>query len=177
MNETTCEGTNPCLAVCYTTTGHDYGNFLEGVLSYKPLSKEIVDISERNWTPFLKGQTMYGDYGFGHFLFCFDNPEGFSEECKEAQQHADPGGYGYWPMIDRKNGYYVQVVVMESGAYYARSGIPEYLGAVIKPIIDEIMAGTDVSKTAQHHTPAFNSLSLVDINYISNCYIHPLSCA
>jgi hypothetical protein len=108
MDETSCEGTNPALAVCYTTTGHDYGKFLEGVLSYKPLSKEIVDASETDHTPFMaKEPTMYGDYGFGHFLFCFDNPRGFTDTCKEAQVHADPGGFGYYPLIDRKNGFYM----------------------------------------------------------------------
>ena len=112
MNETNCEGnnsTNPTLAVCYTTTGSDYEKFLAGVLSYKVLSKDIIDASEKDSTPFMadKKDTMYGDYGFGHFLFCFDSPEGFTDVCKNAQVHADPGGYGYIPLIDRKLGYYL----------------------------------------------------------------------
>jgi len=77
MIETNCEGnsSNPALAICFETTGSDYQNFLAGVLSYKVLSKEIVDASEKNMTPFMsKHNTMYGDYGFGHFLFCFDSP-------------------------------------------------------------------------------------------------------
>lgn len=110
MTNTNCEGKslNPALAVCFETTGNDYEKFLAGVLSYKPLSKEIVDASEKDMTPFnSKHNTMYGDYGFGHFLFCFDSPEGFTDACRDAKVHADLGGYGYYPLIDRKNGYYL----------------------------------------------------------------------
>jgi hypothetical protein len=77
MNETSCEypSENPALAVCFETTGNDYGKFLSGLMTSKAISKEIVEASEKNMTPFMsKRNTMYGDYGFGHFLFCFDSP-------------------------------------------------------------------------------------------------------
>mmetsp|Transcript_12419 Transcript_12419/g.27463 ORF Transcript_12419/g.27463 Transcript_12419/m.27463 type:complete len:414 (-) Transcript_12419:131-1372(-) len=178
MVDTSCEGPNPQLAICLTTTGRDYANFLSGVLGYSPLSKAIVDESEKDSTPFLaKWYTLYGDYGFGHFLSCFDSVNGFTKDCKNAQIHADPGAYGFYPMIDRKNQYYLEVVAYEHTAKtYPRSGIPEYLAQLVKPIVDDIMAGKDVSDSSQHSTPAHQRMSLVDVNYIADCYLHPLHC-
>jgi hypothetical protein len=90
--------------------------------------------------------------------------------------HADPGGFGYYPLIDRKNGYYMQIVAYENFLYYPRSGIPEYLGAMIKPLIDAIMTDVDITVTAAHHSPEFNSMSLTDVNYIAGCFNHPTTC-
>ena len=35
------------------------------------------------------GYTLYGDYGFGHFLMCFDSVDGFTDACREAKSHMD----------------------------------------------------------------------------------------
>ncbi len=68
--------------------------------------------SEKDYTPFMDNyETLYGSYGFGHFLECFDSVVGYSAACKEANIHADPGAYGYYPLIDRKNNFYMQVGV------------------------------------------------------------------
>ena len=68
------------------TTGADYEKFLHGILSYKPLSQDLVNESEKDYTPFLDDYyTLYGDYGFGHFLLCFDSYNGFTKECKDAR--------------------------------------------------------------------------------------------
>lgn len=91
--------------------------------------------------------------------------------------HADLGGYGYYPLIDRKIGYYLQIVAFESEGSYPFSGIPEYLGSAIKPVVDAIMTGEDVSNTAYHHNVGFNALGMTDVNYIMGCYADPKSCA
>jgi CubicO group peptidase (beta-lactamase class C family) len=178
MTQTTCQGKNPELAVCLTTTGHDYGNFLAGVEGYKVLPKSLVDESEKDYTPFLSNYyTLYGDYGFGHFLECFDNPAGYTEECKKAQVHSDPGAFGFYPLIDRANGYWMQIVAFESGQFYPRSGIPEYLRVAVKPLVDAIMTGDPyVPYTATHHYPEFQALTLSDVNYIAKCYTNPQAC-
>merc|ERR1719436_1094175 len=31
--------------------------------------------------------------------------------CEQAGVHADPGAFGYWPLIDRSKEYYMQLVV------------------------------------------------------------------
>lgn len=97
MNETSCfDGhTNPELAVCLTTTGKDYANFLHATHTYRVLGKELVDESEFDSTPFMeRGYQLYGNYGFGHFLECFDSVSGFTEKCRKARVHCDPGAFG-----------------------------------------------------------------------------------
>ena len=47
---------------------------------------------------------------------------------------------------------------------------------VIKPLADAIMTGNDIRFSAEHATPAFQTLSLADLNYISDCYLHPEHC-
>ena len=88
-----------------------------------------------------------------------------------------PGAFGFYPLIDRKNGYYMEIVAYEhTNITYPRSGIPEYLRLLVKPLVDAIMAGENITETAAHHDPRFNGLSLVDINYISGCYLNPKNC-
>lgn len=31
------------------------------------------------------GYTLYGDYGFGHFLWCFDSVDGMTNKCRQEQ--------------------------------------------------------------------------------------------
>lgn len=76
-------------------TGTDYESFLYGLLTYRVLPRRIIDASEEDNTPFMKNQySLYGDYGFGHFLMCFDSVDGFTQKCKEAKCHMDPGVKG-----------------------------------------------------------------------------------
>jgi len=163
------------------TTGTDYESFMQGLLSYKSLPKKIIDASEEDATPFMADYyTLYGDYGFGHFLMCFDSVNGFTKECKEAQCHMDPGAFGFIPIIDRKYNYYMEVVAAETGSTgsYPLSGIPEYLAIAIKPHIDEIMSGRPVnSYEFSHHEPKYLSMSVADVNYCLNCKLHPKQCS
>ena len=76
-----------------------------------------------------------------------------------------------------KNNYYMQIVAYEATPLtYPRSGIPEYLRLAVKPLIDAVMAGEDISSNAGHHTPKQMGLTLSDVNYIANCYLHPEKC-
>merc|ERR1711972_163928 len=95
--------------------------------------------------------TLYGNYGFGHFLMCFDSAAGMTEKCREAKSHMDPGAYGFIPIIDRKYGYYMQVVAAEIAptGSYPLSGIPEYLAVAIKPHIDAVMSGAALNPGEQ----------------------------
>lgn len=180
MVETECPGTNPELAICLNTTGSDYEQFLSGLLSRKVLSRPIMDQSERDHTPFLGNDSysLYGHYAYGHFLECFDSADGFTEACREAQRHIDPGAFGYFPMIDRKYGFYMQIVAYENGPkFYPRSGIPEYLAQLIQPIVTGIITGVDrIEEYIPRHAPLINALSIADVNYIVKCYADPLKC-
>lgn len=177
MTESVYPGSNPDLAGALRTTGHDYEQFLSNILSYKARSKALVLESEKDATPFLSDYyTLYGNYGFGHFLFCFDSVAGMTQACRDAKTHLDPGAFGFMPMIDRKIGYYFELVAYETDQFYPRSGIPEYLAVTVKPLIDAIMLGQDISGTGTHHTPSFNAMSLTDVNYIMGCYVEPQKC-
>ena len=69
----------PCR--CLTTTGADYAKFLAAQLTASVLSKELVAESEKDHTPWQKGgYQLYGLYGFGHFLECFDSYRGFTKK-------------------------------------------------------------------------------------------------
>lgn len=180
MTESYYQGKCPDFAGSLVTTGRDYGRFLDGVLNKKVLSHAMIRESERDYTPFLShNQTLYGNYAFGHFLMCFDSVKGMTPECREAQSHFDPGAFGFMPIIDRKYGYYMQVVAAEmppTGSY-PLSGIPEYLAVAMKPVVEAIMSGNppDASDFG-FHTPRYLSLSVADVNYCLNCRLHPLSC-
>ena len=186
MNETTCGDpgdTNPEIAVCLQTTGYDYQKFLQAQLTYSVLDKALVEESEKNYTPFLKNDTLftiYGLYSFGHWLECYDSSYGFTDNCATANIHSDPGAFGYYPLIDRKNAYYMQVVAYESGKGYPLSGIPEYLRLASKPLVDAVMSGEDTivngDSVFAHHTSSLKSLTIADVNYITNCALNPLTC-
>jgi len=159
------------------TTGADYEKFLAGLTAYKTLQKSIIDASEEDSTPFMKDYyTLYGDYGFGHFLMCFDSVRGFTKKCAEDKNHMDPGAFGFIPIIDRKRNYYMQVVSAEIGPLsYPLSGIPEYLAVAIKPHIDAIIDGKH-SEEHLNHSPPFLSMAIADVNYCLNCKLHPKQC-
>ncbi|CAK9045603.1 Small nuclear ribonucleoprotein SmD1b (AtSmD1-b) [Durusdinium trenchii] len=182
MKDSSYPGSCPDFGGGLFTTGVDYEKFMAGLLAYKTFSKELIDASEVDATPFLKDYyTLYGDYGFGHFLMCFDSVKGFTKECEEAQCHMDPGAFGFIPLYDRKNNYYMQVVAAEippTGSY-PLSGIPEYLAVGIKPHVDAIMTGQVTSNPMEQlsHNPQFLSLSMSDVNYCLNCKLHPKSCS
>merc|ERR1712039_1153726 len=180
MSDSYYGGKSPEFAGGLMTTAADYERFLLGLLSYKNLPKHLVDESEKDNTPFLEGYTLYGDYGFGHFLLCFDSVEGMTNACTDSKVHMDPGAYGYMPIIDRKHSYYMQVAgaqIAPTGSY-PLSGIPEYFAVAIKPMIDEIMSDSPPdAATFKSHFPKYLAMSVADVNYCVDCKIHPEHCS
>ena len=178
MSESSYPGRCPEFAGGLITTGSDYEKFLRGVLAYDPLPKSLVDESEQDATPFLDGYTLYGHYAFGHFIECFDEIE-FTKECAAANVHMDPGAFGFIPIIDRAKKYYVALVEAEIAPFgqYPLSGIPEYLAVAMKKHVDAILSPNPPPASAHlHHTPTLLSLSIADVNYITDCKLHPKNC-
>jgi len=90
MTSTTCANPTaerPELAICMKTVGNDYAKFLGSTLSYSVLPETLVNESEKDATTFLKGYTLYGDYGFGHFLECYDSIYGMTQDCIDAHMY------------------------------------------------------------------------------------------
>ena len=89
----------------------------------------------------------------------------------------DPGAFGFIPIIDRKHGYYLNLVAAEipPTGTYALSGIPEYLAVATKPHVEAILAGRTPAAEHAHHDML--SLSVADVNYVVDCKLHPKHCA
>ena len=147
---------NPQVATGIKTTGSDFEGFLKGLLTYSLLPKNVCDEMEKDAsappvTP--SGDGWFGHYGMGHWFECigYGTPHGastpVSQKCTEEAIQAGPGLYGYYPLIDRKRGYYMQVVLQES---MEKSGIPEYLRIITKPVVDAIMSGKDTAKVNRY---------------------------
>jgi len=179
MTSSYYKGDCPDFAGSLMTTGDDYSRFLHRLLTYQVLPREIIEQSERDATPFLTAEDgqLYGHYGFGHFLMCFDSSQGFTHACAEARSHMDPGAFGFIPIIDRKHGYYLNLVTAEipPTGTYALSGIPEYLAVAAKPHVEAVLAGKTPAAEHAHHDML--SLSVADVNYIVDCKLHPKHCA
>jgi hypothetical protein len=168
---------NPDLSTCLYTTAEDYATFLSAISNHKVYTPELIAESEKDYTPapvYPPGMyTLYGHYAFGHFLECFDSWVGWTAECEEARVHVDPGAFGFYPWMDRKNRYWAQIVAYEHGDRYPFSGIPEYLRVLAKPYIYIALSGDNlVLKRAQTQT-----LSMDALDYINGCFLHPETCA
>jgi CubicO group peptidase (beta-lactamase class C family) len=111
---------NPHLAASMVTTGNDYDKLLQAVLTYEIAPKEIIDQMEFDAyraypglvpSPYPKDVSLgfYGHYSMCTYFECVG--QAWSEQCEANGIHADPGAFGYWPLIDRSKGYYMQFVV------------------------------------------------------------------
>jgi len=111
---------NPHLAATMISTGNDYDKLLRSVLSYELLPKEVIDQMEKDYTAapvrasnlskdaFLLG--TYGHYSMCTYFECVG--QNWTDKCRQNGVHADPGAFGYWPLIDRTKGYYMQIVTL-----------------------------------------------------------------
>ena len=111
---------------------------------------------------------------------CFDSIAGFTDACADARSHYDPGAFGFIPIIDRKYGFWLNLVTAEippTGSY-PLSGIPEYLAVALKPHVEAIFSQQPPANEAHMlHTPAFLSMSIADVSYCLDCKLNPENCS
>lgn len=168
---------NPQFATGITTTGNDFEKFLRGMLSYKFLDREVLSYAERDWSaPPVSpcGDGWFGHYGMGHWFDCLGYAAGTAagssaalpQYCLDENIQGGPGAYGYFPLIDRNRGYYLQVVLMEDPS--CRSENPEYLRAVLKPVTDAAAAGKSLPSTTELLAKG-GGVTLAEITDIYNC--------
>jgi len=170
---------NPQMATGITTTGSDFEKMMHKMLSYEFLGKKVLDEMERDWSAppvSPSGDGWFGHYGMGHWFDCIGYAAGqeagasapLTEFCLGESIQAGPGAYAYFPLIDRKRGYYFQIVVAEDSS--CRSEIPEYLRVIAKPVVDAIIEGTPIDD--KHLLSRMGGLVLREITDIYN-YIPP----
>jgi len=151
MTSTTWTPTaNPQFATGITTTGADFEKMLQKLLTREFLGKTILDEVEKDWGAEVSpgGDGWFGHYAMGHWYDCIDYSAGqqlgsyapLTEWCLGENIPSGPGAYGYYPLVDRKRGYYFQIVLAED--MQCRSEIPEYLRVIAKPLVDSIIQGS-----------------------------------
>ncbi|CAK9106662.1 Pyrophosphate--fructose 6-phosphate 1-phosphotransferase subunit alpha 1 (PFP 1) (6-phosphofructokinase, partial [Durusdinium trenchii] len=66
------------------------------------------DVQVSNASTFLV--TLLGHYSFCNYFECFPPKSAkFTPECKKANIHMDAGLFGYYPLVDRAKGMYMQI--------------------------------------------------------------------
>lgn len=157
---------NPSLAAGLVTTGADYEKFLRAYLDYKIVPKPLANQMEQdvivngvrpsNSSGYLL--EILGHYGMAHYFQCIPPKKSeFTQECLEADVHADPGLFGYWPLVDRKNQYYLQIVqqkIVKSGYNLIPTILASILLDLIKPKIDAIVKNTTMPSRFRSYSEA-----------------------
>ena len=112
--------TNPLLAGGMVSSGADYEKILQAVLAYRGWSKQTLETMERDTyeafpglqpAPNAKDRSIecFGHYGMRLFLECPEQP--WDEACRRMGVLGNPGAFGYWPVLNRRRRYYMQLVV------------------------------------------------------------------
>ena len=109
---------NPHLAAAMVSCADDYDALLHAVLTYRLWDRSVIDEMERDVYVTFPGLRparnkkdeqleFYGHYSMCTYYECI--AQSWSERCAKASVHADPGAFGYWPLIDRQKQYYMQI--------------------------------------------------------------------
>lgn len=116
-------GENPYLAGSLVTTGADYGEFLKryfngNIIPYgwrSQIETEYNIFPEVKWTKKSEILELFvGSYGYLTWWECavmIKFPKYMRNECYIADTHSDPGIFGFWPLFDRKNNYWMVIAV------------------------------------------------------------------
>ena len=133
-------GQNPVLAAGMYTTANEYDRILASYLSYELLPEEVASQMEVDYlAPPYAGEICdwcvdLAPY-FGHYSMCnwyeclHDNATDgrFTPACTAQRIHMDLGLFGYYPLIDRAKGLYLQAAMRGS-----RLGQPPYEAAPVR---------------------------------------------
>ncbi len=148
--------TNPGLAAYLQISGRDYEKILSSYLTYEFIPKSLADEMEYDGTDPKKGVAasnstksltdFLGHYGFCHWIECwYNNNDTLTPKCKRENLHSDMGLFGYYPMIDRKNEFYFQIVtayIVTNLSSFGPTVSSGKLRMLIKPYVDAIMTGS-----------------------------------
>lgn len=141
---------NPYLAAGMVTTGKDYDTILRAYTSYDWVPKVLSDVAETDYLqpPVVSSNAskylvdLLGHYSFCNYYECVEpKPKGqpWSSKCADAKIHMDAGLFGYYPLVDRANNYYLQIVqthLVMSSLDLAPTIAATVLRDLVKPLVD-----------------------------------------
>lgn len=144
-------GENPILAGSMSTTGNDYEQFLIKYLNYDILPSDWRGLIEGDYNVYPEVtstaiseilELFVGHYGMTMWYECpldvTDIPY-MRPECEKNDVHSCPGLFGYWPIIDRRNNFWMQAVLVGEPILGCIKG--EFFRLVMKPFVDAAMDG------------------------------------
>ncbi|CAE7446478.1 unnamed protein product [Symbiodinium pilosum] len=162
----------PDVSADLVTTAVDYEQFMMKYFGGQLLKNETVTIMEQDHMPArcslqsLPLVIPQGHYGIGNWWLCsgdFDplihrtKLEPMPKRCVEAQVHSDQGLFGFWPVWDRRLGYWMLL---------AAQGLPllsdmkaELLQTVLKPFIDKAVQEQRGAKLPELPLPDWGRLA------------------
>jgi len=141
-------GGNPGLAGNMMTNGNDYDRILRAYLSYELFPEKVATEMERDYLGGLQiadSSTflvqLLGHYSMCNYFECFPpKASSFTEECRLANVHMDAGLFGYYPLVDRAKGMYMQIATMtfpkSQASYFAPTIASMALRLITKGFVD-----------------------------------------
>mmetsp|Transcript_41206 Transcript_41206/g.96150 ORF Transcript_41206/g.96150 Transcript_41206/m.96150 type:complete len:410 (+) Transcript_41206:108-1337(+) len=146
-------GTNPGLAGNLMTTGDDYDRILRAYVGNELIPEEVSKEMEKdylNGVQIADSSTvlvqLLGHYSMCNYFECFPpKASSFTDQCKAANVHMDAGLFGYYPLVDRAKGTYMQIVTMKfpasQAAYFAPTIASMALRLITKGFVDHALLG------------------------------------
>jgi len=137
-------GENPQLAGTMQTTGDDYDKILRAYLAYDIVPKKLADEMERDYIdgPVKVANSsatltkLLGHYSMCNYFECIPPKLGdFTAACKKENIHVDAGLFGYYPLVDRSRGTYMQVVLMKMVHGQADFFLPTMASMVLRRLV------------------------------------------
>lgn len=149
---------NPVLAASMITTGDDYDKILRSYLAYELVPKPLAEQMEQDYlappvqaaNSSLSLTLMLGHYSMCSYFECLPPKKAaFTDACKQAGIHVDAGLYGYYPIIDRGHGTYMQLVTMSfpksQREFFGPTVLSLALRVLVKASVDQALRGGAVS--------------------------------
>lgn len=115
-------GQNPGLAGNMMTSPEDYDRILHGYVANKLIPSWVSFEMERDYlSPQVQVSNastflvkLLGHYSFCNYFECFPPKlSSFTESCRKANIHMDAGLFGYYPLVDRAKGMYMQIATAQ----------------------------------------------------------------
>lgn len=172
-------GANPGLAGNMMTTPEDYDRILQAYVANKLIPSWVSFEMERDYlahhvkvsnaSSFLV--TLLGHYSFCNYFECFPpKMSNFTEKCKEANIHMDAGLFGYYPLVDRAKGMYMQIATSRmphsQKDFYAPTIASMVLRKLSKFWVDQAL-GLSEGKEPQLRVTLFEDLIVLNARFLT----------